>query len=432
MSMASPAGEAFAGKALHDMKILCFFDLPFVRHDKNVPEVAYYRRVLAGDKVFYAYDHQFSDAGLLDKLVAGDRVYIGAHQLEDGSYWLHWMVSTEKGMLQPKVATASKLLACLKLLSSLLIMGVSGYGYFGDPRDLWVMVPALFVFCFGAWLCFVSLQILVLGMCRPMRRLLQGFEEVRQGKFSICRSPSARRETTSRTNDQEKDSSDSCAVDVSAPEDAAFLLFLPGVAGNVTAKKVSVGLSESHRVYIDYEFPVQGARAMFRTPDNHFSSVYPLFFRKHSFFVAQNDPVVLAVDMRSVAVIGVCNKRDACAYVKIGYFPTSFQRLKMLYMVLLGFIGLMMTMAVFFIANDWWKQGGIPDKWDWLHAADMLFTFALMGGVVCCGIVLVVELIVWYFDEKQLQSSEDFVCGRKTLELFKRRLGSNAYIQEVP
>ncbi|MFZ1875135.1 MAG: hypothetical protein WAU54_20515 [Chania sp.] len=71
------------------MKKIFFFDLPFVRHDLNEPSDSKYRRILAGDKVFYTYSRQFLEANVLNRLVEGDSVYIGAHQLADGSYWLH-------------------------------------------------------------------------------------------------------------------------------------------------------------------------------------------------------------------------------------------------------------------------------------------------------------------------------------------------------
>lgn len=133
------------------MKKIFFFDLPFVRHDLNAPSESQFRRILAGDKVFYTYSRQFLEANVLNRLVEGDRVYIGAHQLADGSYWLHWLASEEKGVLQPKVADISKLRATLKLMGGLGVIGASIYAAF-QWVSVWLMVLLLFVFCFGCWL----------------------------------------------------------------------------------------------------------------------------------------------------------------------------------------------------------------------------------------------------------------------------------------
>lgn len=172
------------------MKKIFFYDLPFVRHDLNAPSESQYRRILAGDKVFYTYRRQFLDAKVLNRLVSGDRVYIGAHQLVDGSYWLHWLVSEEKGMLQPKVADISKLRELLKLMGGLALIAPSFYAFF-QMMSLWLAVPLIFVSCFGCWLSASSFHSLLVDTNSKMRRLLRGLEQVKTGDVSICHSPAA-------------------------------------------------------------------------------------------------------------------------------------------------------------------------------------------------------------------------------------------------
>ncbi|SUC79280.1 Uncharacterised protein [Providencia stuartii] len=112
------------------MKNVCFFDLPFVRHDKHAEPETNYRRILAGDKVFWMYAKQFEDISVAEKLTEGERVYIGAHPLADGTFWLHWLVAPDHGTLQPVTKGTDKARNALKTLIGTLLMGAFGYVFF--------------------------------------------------------------------------------------------------------------------------------------------------------------------------------------------------------------------------------------------------------------------------------------------------------------
>lgn len=79
------------------------------------------------------YRDDFSDSeNLLATLAAGDRVKIGAHRLQDGSYWLHWLLHGTKGRLEPDRTLKYKL-----KYFALLVLGAALAG--GFPAAFFIM-----------------------------------------------------------------------------------------------------------------------------------------------------------------------------------------------------------------------------------------------------------------------------------------------------
>lgn len=419
------------------MKKICFYELSFIRHDLNAPSESKLRRILAGNKVFYTYSKQFVDAKVLYRLVSGDRVYIGAHQLADGSYWLHWLVSPEKGELQPKLADISKPAALMKLVGAIMVMTLSAVGYF-QLLNIWVMVLLLFVFIFGCWWFVASLHTLMVGTSRHTRRLLKGLESVKQGDTSLCLTT-----TESLTEPgggaPSLQASKELANDLDALQpndwllaDKVTLTSVSGEAADVSARRDFTGGGKSRRDFIEYQFSCNGERFSFRSGINSLmEDLNPLFYRQHPFFLAAEDPLMLVVNQQDNAVLGLCNERDGSAYLKLGGIAVSFHQLKLMYKVMFGCCSFLLVMLVFFTLHDWWEQGGAPDKWDWLDAAGMFYDFALMSIMIFCVFMLLVEVCTWITRRNSLSAAR-FVFARQLLVLFKKRNGGKPYIQEVP
>lgn len=418
------------------MKKICFYDLPFVRHDQNAPSEAKLRRILAGDKVFYTYSKQFIDTKVLNRLIAGDRVYIGAHPLADGSYWLHWLVSEEKGSLQPKGTDINKSNVVLKVLGAMAVLGGSAYGYF-HWLNIWLMLLFLFVFIFGCWWLVSSFQTLLVSTSSRMRRLLQGLEQVKRGDVSVCHSPphlllgEPHEHPARRLSDEQDNDLDTLQADDLLLSDRVALTSVRGEATEVSARRGFTGSGKSRRDFVEYQFTCNAVRFSFCAGFNSLTEdLNPLFLRQHPFFLAANDPVNLVVNQQNGAVLGVCNERDGSAYLKVGGLAVSFNQMKLMYKVMLGSCTFLMVMLVFFIANDWWQQGGMPDKWDWLDAADMFYAFGLMSVLIFCVFMLLVEVSCWLIRKYSLGAAR-FAFARQMLTLFKHRRGIKAYIQEV-
>ncbi|WP_260513772.1 hypothetical protein [Serratia fonticola] len=415
------------------MKKICFYELAFIRHDLNAPSESKLRRILAGDKVFYTYSKQFLDAKVLNQLVSGDRIYVGAHQLADGSYWLHWLVSPEKGELQPKLADISKPAALMKLVGAIMLMALSAVGYF-QLLNIWVMLLLFFVFIFGCWWLVASLHTLMVGTSRHTLRLLKGLDSVKQGDTSLCL-------TTTEPGDGAplRPASKELANDLDTLQpndlllaDKVTLTSVSGEAANVSARRDFTGSGKSRRDFIDYQFSCNGVGFLFRSGINTLmADLNPLFYRQHPFFLAEGDPLMLVVNQQDNAVLGLCNERDGSAYLKLGGIAVSFHQLKLMYKVMFGCCSFLLLMLVFFTLHDWWEQGGMPDRWDWLDAAGMFYDFALMSIMIFCLFMLLVEVCTWITRRNSLSAAR-FVFVRQLLVLFKKRSGGMPYIQEVP
>lgn len=399
------------------MKKIGCHDLLFIRHDKNATGESLLRRILAGDKVFYTYSDQFADASVLDKLVSGDRVYIGAHQLADGSYWLHWLVSEQKGMLQLQVAAERHpAMLILQMVGSVALSGLAIFGFTWLP-SLWIAAILALVVCTGVWGCFSAFVQMTMNASSRTRQSLQGWEQVIRGDVTLCQTSNALPPDP---------------YDDEPMPDEPILSCVASIATRVSARREVIGSGEYQREVIDYQFSCSAGRLTFRTSVNPMQeNLNPLLLREHPFFLAANDPLMLLIARPSNAVIGIGNQRDGSAYLnRPSGLAVSLQRLEWLYKTLAVCWLLLMLLLICFTLNDWWHQGGVPDKWDWLDAADTLATFGLLSVMLCCGLMLLLEVAGWLARRDSLDAA-GFVLARQKLALFKRRNGKQAYLQYV-
>ncbi len=419
------------------MKKVCFFDLPFIRQDNNAKPEHNYRRILAGDKVFYTFVSQFSDKTVLKKLRDGDRVFIGARPLADGSYWLHWLVSPEHGNLEPVTGTGN--VRNLKKLALALVMVIfSSWLFFTQLTNVIAGLVLMLVFGGGLWMLASSVQALLVANSRTMKQLLNGLAQVKAGNTAICSQaeyllPGTAENTRHR---QKGDDGRFNELDSVRPEDYrhAEKLTLTGVQGPVTdlrSVRDFTGSGKSRRDYIEYYFLCNGIPFTLR---NYYSSmtedINPLFFRSHPFFIAGEDAVNLIVNQQKGVITGLYNERDHSAYLKPDGMAVSSQQVKMMYKVFTGIFLVMMLMVMIFICHDLWSIKGMPDKWDWLHAAKSLGGMALMFLMVISGILLLVEMVTLLVRKKSAGAAR-FVFVRQMLIQLRIRNGKNTVVQEI-
>ncbi|MEY1636390.1 MFS transporter [Morganella morganii] len=419
------------------MKKVCFFDLPFVRQDSNAPPEHNYRRIIAGDKVFYTFVSQFSDKTVLKKLQDGDRVFIGARPLADGSYWLHWLVSPEHGNLEPVTGPGN--MGNLKKLALALVMVIfSSWLFFTQPTNVIAALVLMIVFGGGLWMLASSVQALLVTNSRTMKQLLNGLAQVKAGNTGICSQaeyllPGTAESTRHRRTGDDRRFNE---LDSVRPEDYRYAekLTLTGVQGPVTdlrSVRDFTGSGKSRRDYIEYYFLCNGIPFTLR---NYYSSmtedINPLFFRSHPFFIAGEDAVNLIVNQQKGVITGLYNERDHSAYLKPDGMAISSQQVKMMYKVFTGIFLVMMLMVMIFIFHDLWSIKGTPDKWDWLHAAKSLGGMALMFLMMISGILLLVEMVTLLVRKKSAGAAR-FVFVRQMLIQLRLRNGKNTVVQEI-
>lgn len=69
-----------------------------VDHDAAYPA---YIRIKAGGRVFFALADSFADPSVLASLEEGQDLFVGARELEDGCFWLHWLRTADGAELVP-------------------------------------------------------------------------------------------------------------------------------------------------------------------------------------------------------------------------------------------------------------------------------------------------------------------------------------------
>ncbi|HDF2340745.1 TPA: hypothetical protein PC598_000269 [Morganella morganii] len=419
------------------MKKVCFFDLPFIRQDNNAKPEHNYRRILAGDKVFYTFVSQFSDKTVLKKLRDGDRVFIGARPLADGSYWLHWLVSPERGNLEPVTGTGN--VRNLKKLALALVMVIfSSWLFFTQLTNVIAGLVLMLVFGGGLWMLASSVQALLVANSRTMKHLLNGLAQVKAGNTAICSQAEYLLPGTEEgmRHRRQGDEGRFNELDSVQPEDYRYAekLTLTGVQGPVTGLRSVrdfTGSGKSRRDYIEYYFLCNGIPFTLR---NYYSSmtedINPLFFRSHPFFIAGEDAVNLIVNQQKGVITGLYNERDHSAYLKPDGMAVSSQQVKMMYKVFTGIFLVMMLMVMIFICHDLWSIKGTPDKWDWLHAAKSLGGMALMFLMVISGILLLTEVVTLLVRKKSAGAAR-FVFVRQMLIQLRLRNGKNTVVQEI-
>lgn len=419
------------------MKKVCFFDLPFVRQDSNAPPEHNYRRIIAGDKVFYTFVSQFSDKTVLKKLQDGDRVFIGARPLADGSYWLHWLVSPEHGNLEPVTGPGN--MGNLKKLALALVMVIfSSWLFFTQLTNVIAALVLMIVFGGGLWMLASSVQALLVTNSRTMKQLLNGLAQVKAGNTGICSQAEYLLPGTAESTRHRRTGDDGRfnELDSVRPEDYRYAekLTLTGVQGPVIdlrSVRDFTGSGKSRRDYIEYYFLCNGIPFTLR---NYYSSmtedINPLFFRSHPFFIAGEDAVNLIVNQQKGVITGLYNERDHSAYLKPDGMAISSQQVKMMYKVFTGIFLVMMLMVMIFIFHDLWSIKGTPDKWDWLHAAKSLGGMALMFLMMISGILLLVEMVTLLVRKKSAGAAR-FVFVRQMLIQLRLRNGKNTVVQEI-
>ncbi|ENT2950774.1 hypothetical protein ACFFOE_002823 [Klebsiella aerogenes] len=84
------------------MKQTHYFTLNFTGFTTAASEEQSYLRLIEDGRVFYTDKRYFKDSSLFDRLQVGQPLHIGTRQLQDGSYWIHWL-SDGSALLEPSL-----------------------------------------------------------------------------------------------------------------------------------------------------------------------------------------------------------------------------------------------------------------------------------------------------------------------------------------
>ncbi|WP_392560318.1 hypothetical protein [Orbus mooreae] len=139
-------------------------------------------RIITNKEVYYFYEHQFSDVTILDELKNGDRIQVGSHQLDDGTYWLHWLVSF-KGDLSIR----NKLNYCIPHHYT-FIFPLVALACFLLNLEFMAAMFTVFSFCIISW-CFFATLFRLVNLFLPKQIFLRNqFFKLKKGDMSLMKS----------------------------------------------------------------------------------------------------------------------------------------------------------------------------------------------------------------------------------------------------
>lgn len=400
------------------MKKDCFFYLPFLKIDSNELPQKNYCRIIAGDKIFYMFTSQFIDDSVLKKLKRGEKVYIGALPLADGSYWLHWLVSPAHGNLEPKMKGLGNIQNLIKITIALLMVIFSYMLFF--HVNIFIGILMVLILLGGLWMLPLAVQKLIVTNSRSMKYLLNGLMRVKSGETTMMHNmPMNVKNNSDQPANNHFNEDDLMQLD---------LLYRHGNVSNVhTLERFCAKKS-----YIYYYFSCKKLSFSLSYRNNIFAdSIHPLFFRHHPFFIAENDAVKLIIEHQDKETIsGIYNECDNSAYVNPGRCVFTPKMRKTTYKVFAGAFMFIVLICLCVEISDLIKLNEIPSKEYLIREAKIMGEAILIIIAPWAGMLALIEivgLLIRRFSADQAR----FLFTRKILALHRQKNGKNSFVHEI-
>ncbi|HIE4240183.1 TPA: hypothetical protein ACXM6N_003616 [Serratia marcescens] len=364
-------------------------------------------RIIAAGQTFFFYRDDFSDSeNLLATLATGDRVKIGAHRLQDGSYWLHWLLHETKGRLEPDRTLKYKLkYFALLVLGAALAGGFPAAFFIMDGEDSWLTIVLFFIAVIAGlvgigMVLFVGSELLLIGH-RGRRRLLKALDRVLQGQDVT---PPGSLSLKIPGIKYRAVSADAASVPAAQQTDVP----LPD---GVEASGIETVNALSYEL-LHYEIPRQVQYLdtyAWRQKETHFAlttralnvpntKLHPVFRRQHPLFIAKGDPLqVLYCENDTVpelpTVRGIINHRDRQTYLIGGrrYLTESGLNLCARVVFILGAIVTCFVLGLAVADNADTPAGFYLDAWTLQRLGSELPPILLLMMLMVSGLALLIE-----------------------------------------
>ncbi|HEI9812931.1 TPA: hypothetical protein SLN60_004272 [Serratia marcescens] len=364
-------------------------------------------RIIASGQTFFFYRDDFSDSeNLLARLTAGDRVKIGAHRLQDGSYWLHWLLHGTKGRLEPDRTLKYKLkYFALLLLGAVLAGGFPAAFFIMDGEDSWLTIVLFFIAIIAGLIgigivLFVGSELLLIGhrgrrrLLRALDRVLQGQDVTPPGSLSL-KIPGIKYRTVRAD-----------AVPATAPLQTA-----PPLPDGVETSGIETVNALNYEL-CHYEIPRQVQYLdtyAWRQKETHFAlttralnvpntKLHPVFRRQHPLFIAKGDPLQVLYCENDVIpelpkVRGIINHRDRQTYLIGGnrYFTEAGLNLCARVVFIFGAIVACFVLGMMVVDNADTPAGFHLDAWTLKRLGSELPPIILLLMLMVSGLALLIE-----------------------------------------
>ncbi|MDI3447134.1 hypothetical protein [Serratia marcescens] len=364
-------------------------------------------RIIASGQTFFFYRDDFSDSeNLLARLAAGDRVKIGAHRLQDGSYWLHWLLHGTKGRLEPDRTLKYKLkYFALLLLGAVLAGGFPAAFFIMDGEDSWLTVVLFFIAIIAGLIgigmvLFIGSELLLIGH-RGRRRLLRALDRVLQGQDVTPPGSLSLKIPGIKYRAVRAD-----AAPVPATPQTEFPL-----PEGVEASDIETVNALSYELrHYELRRQVQYLDTYaWRQKETHFAlttralnvpntKLHPVFRRQHPLFIAKGDPLQVLYCENDVIpelpkVRGIINHRDRQTYLIGGsrYFTEAGLNLCARVVFIFGAIVACFVLGMMVVDNADTPAGFHLDAWTLKRLGSELPPIILLLMLMVSGLALLIE-----------------------------------------
>ncbi|HIE5389077.1 TPA: hypothetical protein ACXNPR_002449 [Enterobacter cancerogenus] len=397
------------------------FKLHFTGFTTGESKGLHYLRLITDKGIFYTDKRYFQDCSLFARLKKESTIYVGAHQLKDGTFWIHWITDGEI-MLEPEHAKRRYHPSFLIALISIIIFTLSGFLTLHPPFD-WPIFPFMIVAILSFGLSFYQLVKLFFYIAllrhKGMRDLKEKMELARRGEYGCCQDSG---ETYSKQRDVQLQHS----LITSLPTRYAI------AEGEVLHPEFSTWTTGSGKYRRDFhgiQFQCAGHKLLFKWQVSDFIVPIPaIFTRQCPPFLAENDNVLAVYHKNSCQIDALYNITDDRVYLKRNNFciTNGMKRAayKFFYLALPCIFLIVNTLIYYFDIES-------LSQWDWLKYGDSMLDMVILA-FWCSNIILVIIEVVSFIMNAFSSQVDDWLKLSKILKQTIVTSGNVARIQELP
>lgn len=127
------------------------FTIPSTPFTPNAGSSGYYLRLIHQGHAFYTHKANYSNPEQFDRLSTHGNWYVCAHQLDDGSYWIHWIADDNGLILEPENASQKvgpMLIQTLVASFITLVAVIAFFAFFSTSPLLSALAAVVGIFAF--------------------------------------------------------------------------------------------------------------------------------------------------------------------------------------------------------------------------------------------------------------------------------------------
>ncbi|WP_071608910.1 hypothetical protein [Entomohabitans teleogrylli] len=404
------------------MKNIHYFTLHFTGFSVGASEQQNLLRLASHDRAFYTDKRFFRDPERFSRLKTGGPLHIGAHRMQDGSYWIHWLSDgatlIEQGHTREPLTNKFLLLLAGSLVCAAAVWPMFTY------QNVWLAIVCTLIALAGLMAAGIGLAMLLhrgaLALHPGMRDLLNKLELARQGNYAFCQQPGT-------------------APGAARQRLIPFLrdAVLPDryrvVEGQVKNPHFSAWSRGSGRFQRDYHgvsFQCDGTPLSLHWQIIDFvQQLHPIFRRRHPPFIASDDHVVAVWRRSDHEVQALYNASDGGLYLKNHVLHPGDRQMALMYKLLYGFSLFLPLIVLGMELYETLTSGSLALLDSWKSAAMVLDLFAL--SLLCVGSILVFLELAFLATRVLSSGVDDWFTLRGVIHRFTGQAGASVIIREL-